>query len=162
MSSPAAISTKHGTFIAWFSGTGLARLDLPGKACKSKVIPKPSGLANPWLAATAAALESLLLGQAPQKLPLLYLSCATEFQQSVWRQILKIPPGQTCSYGEIARRLEKPGASRAVGSACAANPIPVIIPCHRVLPAHRHIGGFSGGRGWKQRLLRIEGAKFIE
>ena len=162
MSSPAAILTKHGNFIARFSGTGLARLDFPGKACLPKAAPKPAGLAKRWLAATAAALESLLLGQAPQKLPPLDLSCATEFQQSVWRQLLKIPPGQTRSYSEIARRLAKPGASRAVGSACGANPIPVIVPCHRVLAAHRRIGGFSGGPGWKQHLLRIEGAKFIE
>jgi len=158
MNSTAAILTKHGTFIARFSGTGLARLDFPSKAC----MPKPAGLAKRWLAATAAALDSLLLGQAPQKLPPLDLSCATEFQQSVWRQLLEIPTGQTRSYGEIARRLSKPGASRAVGSACGSNPIPVIVPCHRVLAAHRRIGGFSGGLGWKQLLLRIEGVKFID
>ena len=89
------------------------------------------------------------------------LSIGTDFQQSVWRQLLKIPLGQTRSYGELAQCLAKPGASRAVGSACGANPIPVIVPCHRVLAAHRRLGGFSGGLGWKQRLLRIEQAEFI-
>jgi O-6-methylguanine DNA methyltransferase len=162
MTSAALIPTRHGTFVARFSGAGLARLDFPGKGSIPKAAPKTAGLAKRWLAATAAALESLLLGQAPQKLPLLDLSYATEFQQSVWRQLLKIPPGETRSYGEIARCLAKPGASRAVGSACGANPIPVIVPCHRVLAAHRRIGGFSGGPDWKQRLLRIEGAQFIE
>ena len=57
--------------------------------------------------------------------------------------------------------LAKRTAARAVGSACGANPIPIIVPCHRVLAAHRRIGGFSGGPGWKQRLLRIEQAEFV-
>jgi len=162
MISAAAIVTRHGMFVAQFNDTGLCRLDFPGKARMPKAEPPPTGLAKRWLAATASAIESLLLGQAPQKLPPLDLSCGTEFQQSVWRQLLKIPLGQTRSYGEIAGRLAKPGASRAVGSACGANPIPVIVPCHRVLAAHRRIGGFSGGPGWKQRLLRIERAEFIE
>ena len=118
-------------------------------------------MAKRWLAATAAALESLLLGRAPRRLPPLDLSAGTEFQQTVWAELLNIPPGQTRSYGEIAGRLAKPGASRAVGSACGANPIPVIVPCHRVLAAHRRIGGFSGGPGWKQRLLRIEQTEFV-
>ena len=80
----------------------------------------------------------------------------------MWRQVLQIPLGQARSYIELAGRLGKPGASRAVGSACGANPIPVIVPCHRVLAALGRIGGFSGGLGWKQRLLKIEGTPFIE
>ena len=104
----------------------------------------------------------MLLGQAPTDLPPLDLSSGTEFQISVWRQLLQIPLGQARSYGELAGRLGKPGASRAVGSACGANPIPVIVPCHRVLAAHGRIGGFSGGPGWKQSLLKIEGTPFIE
>ena len=161
MTSAAPIATRHGTFVAQFNDTGLCRLDFPGKAGTPKAAPPPTGLAKCWLAATAGALESLLFGQAPRRLPPIDLSDGTDFQQSVWRQLLKIPPGQTRSYGEIAGRLAKPGASRAVGSACGANPIPVIVPCHRVLAAHRRIGGFSGGPGWKQRLLCIEQAEFI-
>ena len=161
MTSAAAIAMPYGTFVAWFNATGLCRLDFPGKARAPKAAP-PADLAKRWLAATAAALESLLLGQAPLKLPPLDLLAGTEFQQLVWRQLLRIPLGQTRSYGEIAGRLAKPGASRAVGSACGANPIPVIVPCHRVLAAHRRIGGFSGGSGWKQRLLRIEQSEFVD
>ena len=116
MTSAAAIATPHGTFVARFSDTGLCRLDFPGKARAPKAAP-PADLAKRWLAATAAALESLLLGQAPLKLPPLDLLAGTEFQQLVWRQLLRIPLGQTRSYGEIAGRLAKPGASRAVGSA---------------------------------------------
>ena len=161
MTSAASIATRHGTFVAQFNHTGLCQLDFPGKAGRPEAAPPPTGSPKRWLAATAAALESLLLGQAPQKLPPIDLSIGTDFQQSVWRQLLKIPLGQTRSYGELAQCLAKPGASRAVGSACGANPIPVIVPCHRVLAAHRRLGGFSGGLGWKQRLLRIEQAEFI-
>jgi len=74
--------------------------------------------------------------------------------------MLDIPPGQTRSYGEIARAIGNPKAVRAVGGACGANPIPVLVPCHRVLAAHRKIGGFSSGLDWKRQLLAIEGAKF--
>lgn len=161
MTSAAPIATRHGTFVAQFNDIGLCWLDFPGKARAPKPAPKPAGLAKRWLAATAAALESLLLGRAPRRLPPLDLSAGTQFQQTVWAELLNIPPGQTRSYGEIAGRLAKPGASRAVGSACGANPIPVIVPCHRVLAAHRRIGGFSGGPGWKPRLLHIEEAEFV-
>ncbi len=69
----------------------------------------------------------------------------------------KIKPGNTRSYGEIARSIGKPKAVRAVGGACGANPIPVFIPCYRVLAANRKIGGFSGGLEWKKTLLTREG-----
>lgn len=69
----------------------------------------------------------------------------------------KIKPGNTRSYGEIARSIGKPKAVRAVGGACGANPIPVLIPCHRVLAANRKIGGFSGVLEWKKTLLSREG-----
>lgn len=73
--------------------------------------------------------------------------------------MLRIPPAQTRSYGEIARTIGKPKAVRAVGSACGANPIPVLVPCHRVLAANRKIGGFSGGLAWKRTLLAREGVR---
>jgi O-6-methylguanine DNA methyltransferase len=85
---------------------------------------------------------------------------ATEFQQAVWRQMLKLRPGQTMSYGEIAAAIGKPRALRAVGGACGANPIPVLVPCHRVLAARGRLGGFSGGLEWKRRLLAREGIEF--
>jgi O-6-methylguanine DNA methyltransferase len=81
----------------------------------------------------------------------------TAFQQRVWRALSAIPFGETRSYGELARELGS--AARAVGGACGANPIPIIIPCHRVLAANRRLGGFSGGDGLssKQQLLAHEG-----
>ncbi len=80
----------------------------------------------------------------------------TAFQQAVWEQMLQVPFGETLSYGEIAARLGKPGAARAVGSAAAANPIPIFIPCHRVVRADGTPGGFGGGTRLKQRMLLHE------
>ena len=80
----------------------------------------------------------------------------TEFQKRVWNEIKKIPRGQTRTYGEIAATLGRPKAVRAVGSACGANPVPLFIPCHRVV-AKNGLGGFGPGLPWKKLLLRMEG-----
>jgi len=82
----------------------------------------------------------------------------SEFQRAVWREMLRIPYGETRSYGDLAKATG--GVARAVGGACGANPIPIIIPCHRVLAADRQLGGFSGGKGaeTKAQLLTLEGA----
>jgi O-6-methylguanine DNA methyltransferase len=90
-------------------------------------------------------------------LPPLDVSSGTVFQQRVWSALRKIRCGQTRSYGDIARVIGKPKAVRAVGGACGANPIPVFVPCHRVLAANRKLGGFSGGLNWKRTLLAREG-----
>jgi O-6-methylguanine DNA methyltransferase len=71
----------------------------------------------------------------------------------------KIPAGQTRSYGEVAQTIGRPRAIRAVGGACGANPVPVLVPCHRVLAANKKNGGFSNGLAWKRRLLAREGVK---
>lgn len=80
----------------------------------------------------------------------------TPFQRAVWRQVQEIPYGGTISYGELARRVGNPKASRAVGSANGANPIPIVIPCHRVIGADGKLGGFGGGLPVKQALLELE------
>ena len=82
----------------------------------------------------------------------------SEFDTAVYRVARDIPPGETLTYGEIAERLDDPGAARAVGQALGANPIPIIIPCHRVLAAGGRAGGFSapGGVATKLELLEIE------
>ena len=79
------------------------------------------------------------------------------FQQQVWRQLLEIPAGETRTYSEIARRLGRPGAARAVGRANATNPIPIIVPCHRVIGADGSLTGYAGGLPIKRSLLEIEG-----
>lgn len=80
----------------------------------------------------------------------------TGFQLSVWKRLQDIPYGQTISYGELARRVGNPKASRAVGAANRANPIPIVIPCHRVIGANGKLTGFGGGLPVKDALLRLE------
>jgi methylated-DNA-[protein]-cysteine S-methyltransferase len=81
----------------------------------------------------------------------------TPFQLQVWQELRLIPRGQTISYGELARRVGNPKASRAVGQANGRNPIPIIVPCHRVIAADGSLGGYSSGLDRKQWLLRHEG-----
>lgn len=86
----------------------------------------------------------------------------TEFQQRVWAAMTMIPYGQTRSYGDLARQVGS--GARAVGTACGLNPLPILIPCHRVLAAGGALGGYSGDEGveTKRRLLRLEGATWSE
>ena len=83
----------------------------------------------------------------------------TEFQMNVWKQLLKIPRGQTKSYGDIAAALGKISASRAVGAAVGRNPIPLLIPCHRVIGANGSLTGFAHGLHLKRKLLELEGVE---
>jgi methylated-DNA-[protein]-cysteine S-methyltransferase len=80
----------------------------------------------------------------------------TEFQQRVWDELRKIPYGKTISYGELARRIGNPNASRAVGLANGSNPIPIIIPCHRVIGSNGKLTGYGGGLPIKEKLLALE------
>ncbi len=80
----------------------------------------------------------------------------TEFQVSVLKALQEIPYGQTTSYGEIARRIGRPKAVRAVGAANARNPIPIVVPCHRVIGSTGDLTGFGGGLDTKEALLRLE------
>ena len=80
----------------------------------------------------------------------------TPFQEQVWRELCKIPFGKTASYGEIAERIGKPKACRAVGMANKKNPIPIIIPCHRIIGKDGSLTGFGGGLSVKKQLLDLE------
>lgn len=81
----------------------------------------------------------------------------TPFQMAVWRALLEIPFGKLRTYGEIAVALNKPRASRAVGQAAGHNPLPILVPCHRVIGKKGDLVGFAGGLSTKARLLRLEG-----
>jgi methylated-DNA-[protein]-cysteine S-methyltransferase len=122
---------------------------------------KETGLVSgtsPLLDRARAQLEAYFRGErlafdlplAPQ---------GTAFQQNVWQALCRIPYGQTWSYAALARRVDS--VARAVGQACGANPIPIVIPCHRVLPENGNLGGFSatGGSASKSFLLELEGAR---
>jgi methylated-DNA-[protein]-cysteine S-methyltransferase len=80
----------------------------------------------------------------------------SEFRQHVWRAVQAIPYGQTITYGELARRIGNPKAVRAVGTANGRNPLPLVIPCHRVVAAGGRLGGYGGGLRLKRRLLDLE------
>jgi len=82
----------------------------------------------------------------------------TPFQRDVWGELARIPYGATVSYGELARRVGRPAASRAVGAANGANPIPIVLPCHRVIGANGSLTGYGGGLPIKRALLALEGA----
>ena len=86
------------------------------------------------------------------------LSAGTAFQRAVWRACARIPYGDTRSYGELARLAGRPGAARAAGGAMHANPLPIIVPCHRVIRSDGSLGGFGLGISLKKKLLRLEGA----
>lgn len=81
----------------------------------------------------------------------------TDFQKEVWGAVAAVPYGQTATYGEIAHLIGRPRASRAVGAANGANPIPIVIPCHRVIGADGSLTGYGGGLPTKRRLLALEG-----
>jgi AraC family transcriptional regulator of adaptative response/methylated-DNA-[protein]-cysteine methyltransferase len=80
----------------------------------------------------------------------------TAFQQRVWAALRQVPPGQTATYGEIARQIGAPGAARAVGAACAANPVTIVIPCHRAVGSNGNFTGYRWGIERKRALLEIE------
>jgi len=154
-----SIQTADGIFTARFSTSGLAGLDFPG----NETTPPGATIELPapwdsWLRLTERALGLALAGKTPDKLPPLDLSSGTEFQRRVWNALRRIPSGRTKSYSQVARSIGRAEAVRAVGQACGANPIPVMIPCHRVLAAGGKLGGFSGGLDWKRKLLAREGA----
>lgn len=81
----------------------------------------------------------------------------TEFQKSVWRELARIPYGEIRSYSDIASGIGSPNAIRAVGTANGANPIPIVVPCHRVIGKNNALTGFRGGLNMKETLLRLEG-----
>ena len=106
-----------------------------------------------------AAIVAYLNGQARTfDLPL-DIEGKTSFQRKVWAVLQTIPYGRVRSYGWVARKIGKPRAARAVGAACGANPVPLLVPCHRVVAGDGSMGGFSGGLPTKKRLLRLEGIR---
>jgi methylated-DNA-[protein]-cysteine S-methyltransferase len=107
------------------------------------------------------AIEAYSAGEGDLSLPLpIDWSRFTDFQSQVYRRLIAVDAGCTISYGELACEIARPGAARAVGSAMAANPIPLFIPCHRVLPSSGKVGAYSGADGprFKKFLLDLESA----
>jgi methylated-DNA-[protein]-cysteine S-methyltransferase len=109
------------------------------------------------------AIQKYLQGNAYalDKLPWKMGRTGTPFQCRVWKKISSIPVGATRTYGEIAASIGKPGGARAVGGACNANPLPLLIPCHRVMGQNRQLTGYSSGLDKKRILLNLENAKIL-
>jgi methylated-DNA-[protein]-cysteine S-methyltransferase len=104
------------------------------------------------------ALEAYFAGDLTQIDHIRVRAAGTPFQQQVWAELRRIPAGTTASYGELAARLGKPGASRAVGRANGSNPVGIIVPCHRVIGANGSLTGYGGGMERKRWLLEHERA----
>lgn len=143
------------------------------------LLASPRGLAMVWFADQAdlpGALEALahappehaLLRHAVRQIKEYFaaerqafdlpldLSAGTHFQQAVWRELLQIPFGHTCSYGDVAQRVGRRNAVRAVGAAVGANPLGIVVPCHRVIGANGALTGYAGGLDRKTYLLQLE------
>jgi len=105
------------------------------------------------------ALKSYFKGRKVRFTESLDLKGGTSFQKKVWNAMLKIPFGETRSYGWLARQVGGRNKARAVGAACGANPVPILIPCHRVIREDGGLGGYGGGLSIKRKLLKIEGVQ---
>ena len=116
--------------------------------------------AHPLLLEAARQLRAYFQGELKEfRLPLDLQG--TEFQKRVWRQLNTIPYGATRSYQQIAREIGRPQAIRAVGAANGANPVPIVVPCHRVIGAGGKLVGYGGGLPLKKRLLALEGCTMM-
>jgi methylated-DNA-[protein]-cysteine S-methyltransferase len=137
---------------------GLARLIIPDGASRAELAHE---LGAPETKGVHPAMKMIADYFAGRRRALdipVDLAGATAFERAAYREVARIPYGGTASYGEIARRTGRPGAARAVGAAMAKNPVPIIVPCHRVVRSGGALGGFSarGGAATKARLLAFE------
>jgi methylated-DNA-[protein]-cysteine S-methyltransferase len=133
------VKTKAGTFVLELSSKGLCAVRFPG---------------DRNVEGGRHSLAPLLRKLRRARID---LEGYTVFQKRVYKVLQKVPPGKVITYGELAKRAGYPGAARAVGSAMKKNRLPLVIPCHRVLPSAGGIGEYSAGKGWKRWLLELEG-----
>ncbi len=148
--------------VAW-SKRGLARLELPRESWEAALKPLretwPDAPVEPAeaLGRPADELRRYVAGERVEFTARCDLSREPAFRRRVLEIVAGIPYGETRSYAWIARQLSRPRAARAVGQAVAANPIPIIIPCHRIVRSDGGLGGYGGGLALKKRLLALEG-----
>jgi methylated-DNA-[protein]-cysteine S-methyltransferase len=109
-------------------------------------------------AGVGSAIDAELAGREPRTTVEVAFPGGTRFQRQVWEELRRIPRGTTITYAELAARLGRPGAARAVGSAVARNPISIVVPCHRVVGSDGSLTGYAGGLERKRALLAMEGA----
>lgn len=117
--------------------------------------PTPFGILAYSDDAAAAYIVAMLSGRQADRPPLAEVA-GTAFQCRVWRAVETVKRGQKEGYGALARRIGAPGAARAVGAACGSNPVPLFVPCHRIVTAKGGLGGYAAGVPWKRWLLEHE------
>ncbi|MGE0701649.1 MAG: methylated-DNA--[protein]-cysteine S-methyltransferase [Hyphomicrobiaceae bacterium] len=167
----ALIDTQLGTCgIAW-SRAGFVRLQLPETTreatelrISARRVPERGPLPRPVEAAVSLLQRYFAAGTVDLGSIAVDLAGVPEFHAAIYAALRRVPCGETITYGELARAVGAPGAARGVGQAMARNPVPVVIPCHRVLAKGERLGGFSapGGVATKQRLLALERATDCE
>ena len=157
--------TEFGWMAIVASERGLYRLTLPQPAADKALVLIADLL--PKATANTRSFRELVdklglyfMGEKIDFQDELDLRNATDFQREVWQLTASIPYGETRAYGWLASELGRPGSVRAVGQAMARNPLPIIIPCHRVVGSNGALGGYSGGLEMKRRLLELESSEF--
>ena len=154
MTAAATLTSPIGELLLISDGEALTGIHFDGR---HGMAPTPGGEHDPLIVEAARQLRAYFAGERHSfALPL--RPAGTEFQRRVWAVLETVPWGTTTTYGTIAARLGlPPGASRAVGAANGANPLPVVLPCHRVIGSDGSLTGYAGGLERKALLLRLEG-----
>jgi methylated-DNA-[protein]-cysteine S-methyltransferase len=148
--------TPLGRLLVARNADGLSGLWFEDQKYHPGALDAPRADDDPLLSATVTALRAYFAGRPGGALPPMS-PAGTAFQQAVWQALLAIPAGKTVTYGELAARVGRPEAVRAVAAAVGRNPVSVLIPCHRVLGADGSLTGYAGGLHRKEALLTIEG-----
>ncbi len=151
---PILVKTKWGTFVLETSPKGLYAVKFPGP-----FIPRRDPVSTKRDRVSIKATEAVnqYFKNPAHKMDLrLDLTGYTAFEKKVYCALQEIPAGAVIGYGELAKRAGYPGAARAVGTAMRKNRLPIVIPCHRVIPASGGLGEYSAGKKWKRRLLEYE------
>ena len=152
--STARVHTPLGAMRAGATNEGVCLLEFAdGEAAPGEV--RHDGQAARHLKALETQLTEYFAG-ARRDFDVPLALAGTDFQQRVWRQLQRVPFGETITYDDLARRAGSPGASRAAGQANGSNPVAIVVPCHRVIRASGEPGGYAGGRDRKRRLLELE------
>ena len=159
------LNTPLGRLLVVEGPDGLIRIAFPGEP-EDHVLAEIAAALGPnvigsdrELAAQRDALSEYLEGGTTSiDLPVDLRLMATPFRRAALEKLREVPRGTTVSYGQLAARAGNPKAARAVGTACARNPVPIVVPCHRVLPGTGRLGSYGGGPERKRALLELEGA----
>lgn len=153
------VETAFGALTVGWSAAGLVSVGLgpydPKGGAFRRVGPRVD---DPQALSFLKSLERYFRGEPVRLDPPLDLDKpGTAFQRRVWEAAREIPFGEVRTYGWLAAQVGRPQGARSVGGALGRNPIPLVVPCHRVVPRHGGVGGFRAGSGWKRALLKLEG-----